>query len=173
MSELSVLKFSPHFYDEMSNCTESHCTESHIKNIYSSGYSFTPKALMFWLDKKVTDAPMIHCNNSVQQVAGIVGVVLLKAELVRATFTQSPCRNNQHSTEVIRHKCSCHQSRDGGEGEERGGSHSEQRSQQIVPGVESEVGLMQIWTCLLPGGNLNHPHVFFGGGKDPHLHQVA
>lgn len=125
------------------------------------------------LIKKVTDAPMMHCNNSVQQVAGIAEVVLLKVELVRATFTQSPCRNNQHSTKVIRHKCSCHQSRDGGEREEVGGSHSEQRSQQIVSGVESEAGLMQIWTCLLPGGNLNHPHVFFGGGKDPYLHQVA
>lgn len=55
------------------------------------------------MKKKVSNAPTEHFNNSVQQqVAGVAGVV-------EAAFPQWPCRNNQHSKEVIRHKCSCHQ----------------------------------------------------------------
>lgn len=140
--------------------------ESCYRNIHSSGHSFTAKALIFWHDKKISNALMEHFNHLVRQQ--VTGVTLLKVELVKAAFTQLPCRNNQHSTEVIRHKCSCYQRVGAGAGGGCGGGVTFWT--EITTDCSrcgKGAALMQIWTCLLSASNLNHPHVILAEAKAP------
>lgn len=48
-----------------------------------------------------------------------------------------------------------------------GGAHSEQRSQQIVPGEEKGAGPMQMRNCPLSVSDLNRPRVFLVEPKAP------